>query len=81
MTNKISDNFMEAVANYHNPHTLFEMAKTDWEKVVALQFINQDQKIQQCNNDIKWLQWLVKGVFAIGIIGLLMDVIPRFFGA
>lgn len=78
--NKLSDDFMVALAQYHNPETIFKMAKTDWEKAVAIEFFLVKKKYDAIVKEIEWLKWLIKSVFGIGIIGILIQTIPKFFG-
>lgn len=77
----ISDDFMKAIENFHNPETLFKHAKTQFEKDVAIEFFFQTKRLEVIDNEIKWLKWLVRGVFGVTLLALLinlMDVIPKF---
>ena len=76
----ISDDFLEAVSNFHNPETLFKMAKTDFEKAVAIEFFMVSKHFVEQDNEIKWLKYLVKAVFGVGVLGILIEVIPKIFG-
>lgn len=77
---KLSKEFMMALANYHNPETIFKMANTDWEKAVAIEFYFVKKKQDNTDNEIKWLKYLVKSVFVVGCTGIGIQVITKLFG-
>jgi len=78
---KLSKEFMMAIANYHNPETIFKLAKTDWEKAVAIEFFFVKRKMDNQDNEIKWLKWLCRAVFGVGVVGVIVQVIPKLLGA
>lgn len=77
---KLSKEFLTALYKYHNPETIFKLANTPWEKAVAIEFYLVKTKQDQTDNEIKWLKYLVKAVFGIGVIGVVVQVIPKLFG-
>ena len=76
--NHISDDFIQALLSYENPQTLFEMAKTDWEKAVAIEFHLTNQKIDKNSNDLKWLKWLIQGTLAVGVLSFIVECLTKF---
>lgn len=78
--NHLSDKFIEAIAQYHNPETIFKLAKTDIEKAIAIEFYLVKFHLEKQDNDIKWLKYLVKAVFGISFIGVAFQAILKFFG-
>ena len=77
---KLSKEFMTALVNYHNPETIFKLAKTEFEKAVAIEFFLVKQRMDKQDNDVKWLKWLCRAVFGVGSIGVVIQVIPMLFG-
>lgn len=81
MVNTIKEEFMEAVTKYADcPETIFKMAKTEWEKVVAVEFFLVAKKQERLEREIIWLKYLCKAVFGVGCIGVMIQIIPKFFG-
>jgi len=79
--NAISKEFMDALNNYHNPDTVFKMAKTDFEKAVAIEFFLITKRLDIQSTKMKHLDWLVKGIFGVTLISVLAELVPKFFGA
>lgn len=75
-----SDDFMEAVNKHDCPDKIFALAKTDFEKAVAIEFFFIHKRLNKSDNDMRWLKYLVKGVFGVGVLGILTQVIPILLG-
>lgn len=63
------------------PEKLFGLAKTDFEKAVAVEFFIVHKKIDErfgkVEKDISWCKWLITGIFSIVALGTLATYIPR----
>lgn len=59
------------------PEEIFNLAKTKWQKAVAVEFFVQNKKIEKIKNDIKWLKWLISGLFSITVIAIVAEFIMR----
>jgi len=71
----LSEEFLMALANYHNPETIFKMAKTPWEKAVAIEFFLVKKNQDKTDNEIKWLKWLTKAVFGVTLLAVVVNVL------
>jgi len=75
-----SDEFMKAMEEYDCPEKIFALAKTGFEKAVAIEFFLMHGRMDKSDNDMKWLKYLVKGTFAVVVLGLLAQFIPTLLG-
>ncbi len=44
------------------PITIFRMARTRWQKAVAIEFLKQQKQITEMKNDIKWIKYLLSAM-------------------
>lgn len=75
---KLSEEFLAALVNYHNPETIFKMAKTEWEKSVAIEFYLLKNEIKDNANEVKWLKWITKSIFAVTVLALIVNLMNVF---
>jgi len=75
-----STEFMKAIEKYDCPDKIFKLAKTEYEKAVAVEFFLIHRRLDESDNDTKWLKYLVKAVFSVGVIGLIMQVLSSLLG-
>lgn len=58
------------------PQVLIRMARTKWQKQVAIEFLNLNDKMNEVSNSVKHLKWLIyamfTGVFINIIVGLIV---------
>lgn len=64
------------------PDDLIKMAKSPFEKVVCIEFFKlykefQTHKAEQ-KADMKWLKWLISGVFSVTVVTLLFQLVRTF---
>ena len=59
------------------PEKVFELAKTPWEKAVAVEFFQNSQERKELKNDIKWLKYLIQAVFGVTILVFVAEVCPK----
>lgn len=57
------------------PEAIFRMAKSPWQKEVALEFVKIHDKIAELSNDLKWVKWLAVGV----LMTIVVDIIVKRF--
>lgn len=58
------------------PNVVFKLAKGEWQKSVAIEFMNIHKKIDNCTKDIEWTKWLVIATFTV----VVLNFIAGFFG-
>lgn len=75
-----SDEFMEAIEKYDCPEKVFSLAKTSFEKAVAIEFFLMHKRMDKSDNDTKWLKYLVKGTFGVVVLAFITQVIPMLLG-
>ena len=85
------DEFESLIAQYKDcPEDLFKMARTPYEKAVAIEFFMLIKKMDECEaerkkqdavikKDISWLKWLICAVFGIAALGVLSQWFPIIF--
>lgn len=79
---EVSKEFMEAIVKYGDcPEEIFKMAKSPFERAIAVEFFKNEKEHAVIKSHLKLLEVMITAVFAIGAIGLLINVIPKFFGA
>lgn len=77
----ITEDFQEALLKYEDcPEKLFKIAKTDFEKLVAIEFFGIRKQCELIESKIKLLETLIFAVFSIGAIGVVIQIIPKLFG-
>jgi hypothetical protein len=88
MSSDKTEEFTTLIEQYKDcPEELFKMAKTPFEKAVAVEFFMLIKKIDQSDNerkkdniaikkDIGWLKWLICAIFGIAILGVLSQWFP-----
>ena len=59
------------------PEEIFDLAKTKWQKAVAVEFFVQNKKMEEMKNDIKWLKRLVTGMFSVTVIALVAEFVLK----
>jgi len=57
------------------PDVIFQLAQTDFERAVAIEFFNVHKKLEDVKKDIKWLKWLIISLFGAIIISLIQSAI------
>lgn len=78
---KISTKFIEALVKYEDcPETIFKLATTDFEKAVAVEFFLVNKKQETISTKLTYLEKIILSVFGIGVVGVLIQVIPKIFG-
>jgi hypothetical protein len=60
------------------PMEIYELAKTSWQKAVALEFFDIHKKLSDFSKDIEWLKYMIKGVFAVTVIAVVANLILKF---
>jgi hypothetical protein len=62
------------------PEELFKLAKTPFEKAVAVEFFALHKKLDEqtisSKKDINWLKWLIVSVFGLTVLGVLSQWYP-----
>ena len=77
----ISNDFMIALSEYGDcPETIFKLAKTDFEKAVAVEFFLVNKKQESVTTKLVILEKMIFAVFGVGVVGVLVAVIPKIFG-
>lgn len=80
-TTQVSKDFMEAMDKFKDcPEELFKMAKSDFEKATAIEFFELHKECAILKDHMKMLETMIAAVFGVGVIGLLIQIIPKFFG-
>ena len=74
--NKMSRGFMEALNNYHNPDTIFKLAKTDFERAVAIEFFLITKRLDVQATKMKHLNWTIVAIFGV----IVLEFIAKIFG-
>jgi len=80
------EEFMEQYGDC--PEELFKMAKTPFQKAVAVEFYNIISKIDEHNNnrkreiaevkkDISWCKWLTMALFGVVVLGVVAQNIQN----
>jgi len=78
---KVSEEFIEVMTKFKDcPEELFKMAKSDFEKATAIEFFELHKEYAIIKDHVKMLEAMVVAVFGVGVIGVLIQVIPKFFG-
>ena len=66
--------------NSRTAKELFKLAKTPFEKAVAVEFFALHKKLDEqtvsMKKDIDWLKWLIVSIFGITILGVLSQWYP-----
>jgi len=57
------------------PDMIFRLAKTDFERAVAIEFFNVHKKLEDLKKDIKWLKWLIVSLFGAIVIALIQSAL------
>jgi hypothetical protein len=64
------------------PDELIKMAKSPFEKAVCIEFFKLYKEFQEfrikSNTNMKWLKWLITGVFSVTVVTLLFQLIRTF---
>jgi len=58
------------------PEVLIKMARTKWQKAVAIEFVRQAHEMEKVVNDQKWIKWMVMSIFGLAILGVLSQWFP-----
>lgn len=88
-TKKKKESFENWVNKYGDcPEKLFNMAKSDFERAVAVEFFiverNSNVRLTKVESDIAWCKYLITGVFGVSLltfIAINFQSILKFFGA
>lgn len=57
------------------PQMLIKMAKTKWQRQVAITFLELHVKLSKVEVEVKHLKWLVLGVFAAVFFNVVVNLI------
>lgn len=68
------------------PDDLIKLANTPFERAVCVEFFKLYKEVQafkvKATTDMKWLKWLITGVFSVTVITLLFQLVKTIvFGA
>jgi len=75
------EEFKKLVEEYKDcPEELYKMAKTKWQKLVAVEFFHLYKQLEGMEKNMKWLKWLIVAVFGTGCLGIFMQAFPKLFG-
>jgi len=79
--NTMDKEFEELIKQYNDcPETLFKMAKTPFEREVAVEFFALHKKLDEqtltMKKDIDWCKWLIISVFGLTVLGVLSQWYP-----
>lgn len=78
---EVSKEFMEAIVKYSDcPEEIFKMAKSQFERAIAVEFFKNEKEHAVIKSHLKLLEAMIVAVFGIGVIGVLINVIPKLFG-
>jgi len=69
------ERFTKAIKNGDCPETLVKMAKTPWQKQVAVEFVLLDKKLAEQEHDIGTLKKICWGIFMAVAIAAVVQVI------
>ena len=65
--------------NGDSPDLLIKMAKTGWQKAIAVEFIRQYDHINEIRTNQTWLKYLVTGAFSVTVLAFVAQLIGIFF--
>ena len=74
MNQKERDEFIEQ--NGDCPELLIKMARTKWQKAVAIEFVRQARDTQEVKSDLRWIKYLVVSIFGLAVLGVLSQWFP-----
>lgn len=69
------DEFKELLKKYSHPDHLVRMAKTKWQKAVAIEFVNQDKKFLKIESEVIWIKRITMSIFAVVVIAAVAQYI------
>lgn len=72
----VSSEFMDALKDYHNPDTIFKLAKTDFERATAIEFFFITKRLDIQAEKLKHLNWMIIAVFGV----IVLEFISKLFG-
>lgn len=61
------------------PADLIKMARTKWQKTVAIEFLHLYKETLEIKTNQKWLKWLIVSVFGLSVLGVLSQWMPHIF--
>jgi len=61
------------------PITIFRMARTRWQKAVAIEFLKQQKQITEMKNDLKWIKYLLSAMLSVTVIAVIAQVVGALF--
>jgi hypothetical protein len=78
----MEDDFKKLIDEYSDcPDEIFKLARTPFEKAVAVEFFalhkKLDEQTSSMKKDIDWLKWLIISVFGLSILGVLSQWFPQ----
>ena len=77
----MTQNIDEILQQHSNdcPITIFRMARTRWQKAVAIEFLKQQKQITEMKNDIKWIKYLLSAMLSVTVIAVIAQVVGALF--
>jgi len=69
--NKKSKNITKSSNKKDCPNAIFKTARTNWQKEVALEFVDMSSKVSKINNDVKWLKYIIVTV----LLGISLNIV------
>jgi len=73
------EEFKKLLIEYDHPDHLIKMAKTKWQKAVAIEFVNQDKKMSGIEKDVNWVKRLTMSIFAVVVIAAVAQYVGPLF--
>jgi hypothetical protein len=72
MPDEISKEFLEVINKYKDcPQKVFQLATTEFEKAVAIEFFNLKNRCDRIDTNMKWIKWLIMGLFTTIVVGYI----------
>ena len=77
----MTQNIDEILQQHGNdcPITIFRMARTRWQKAVAIEFLKQQKQITEMKNDLKWIKYLLSAMLSVTVIAVIAQVVGALF--
>jgi len=72
---EFTEELKKAVDNGDCPETLVKMAKSKWQRQVAIEFVLQDKRLARQEQDIGTLKKITWGIFAAVSIAAVVQIL------
>jgi hypothetical protein len=69
------DDFIASHGGEDCPEVLLKMAKGNWQKAVAIEFVRLHEKCNDMKKDLSWNRWLLIAMFGVIVLEFLSQVI------